>query len=173
MYIRHCKNRGKGASLATGIKESSGEIIVIQDADLEYFPENIPALVEPILARKADLIYGTRFSKGLPEGMSFSHYVCNRLLSLAATIMYGVKITDVMTGYKAFRRKVVNHSGLKSKGFGVEIELTALALCNNWRLKEIPLEYRYRKKGASKIRYKDGFTCLWQLIIGRFEARYH
>ncbi len=172
IYIRHAKNEGKGAALATGIKASSGEVIVVQDADLEYFPEKIPELVKPILAQEADVIYGTRVSKGIPEGMSSSHYVGNRLLSLATTMMYGVKLTDVMTGYKAFRRKVVNPCGLESKGFDVEVELTVLALCNGWRFKEIPLEYRYRQRGTSKIRFKDGFTCLRQLFLGRFEYSY-
>lgn len=171
-YIKHCRNMGKGAALNTGIKESIGKVIVIQDADLEYFPEKIPELVAPILKEEVDVVYGTRLINGIPKGMSFSHYIGNRLLSLVTTIIYGVKLTDVMTGYKAFKRQIFDVIELESRGFGIEIELTIKSLYNGLKFKEIPLAYRYRLRGASKIRYKDGLRCLLQLVTGRFGSPY-
>jgi len=167
-YIKHPRNLGKGTALNTGIRESVGEIIVIQDADMEYFPEKIPDLIAPILKEEVDVVYGTRLFRGLPEGMSFSHYIGNRILSLVATMVYGVKLTDVMTGYKAFARKIFDSFELESSGFGIEIELTVKSLSNGWKFKEIPLPYRYRQKGTSKIKYKDGLRCLLQLLTGKF-----
>lgn len=170
-YVRHSRKMGKGAALNTGFRESNGEIIVIQDADMEYFPEKIPELVAPILKEEVDVVYGTRLFNGSPEGMSFSHYVGNRILSLAAATVYGIKLTDVMTGYKAFSRKILDSVEIESNGFGIEIELTAKSLGNGWKFKEIPLEYRYRQRGASKIRYKDGLQCLLQLFTARVSSK--
>jgi glycosyltransferase involved in cell wall biosynthesis len=165
--IKHEVNLGKGAALNTGIKKSCGEIIVIQDADLEYFPEKIPELIMPIMKEDCDIVYGTRLFNGIPAGMSLSHYIGNRVLSFLAALIYGVKMTDVMTGYKAFKRAVFDSFELENRGFGIEIELTAKSLGNGWKFTEIPLDYRYRRRGKSKIRYKDGFDCLLQLITGR------
>jgi glycosyltransferase involved in cell wall biosynthesis len=161
------KNQGKGAALRTGLNVSDGDIIVIQDADLEYHPEDIPQLIEPILSGKADAVYGSRF-KGNMDGMSFSHNIGNRIISLSTKLLFGVSVTDVMTGHKAFRRKIFNPTPFKENGFTVEIEITARILKNHWRLTEIPIVYSYRKHGVAKINYTDGLRCLLKAIRERF-----
>lgn len=163
-YVRHPRNMGKGAAISSGIKRSTGEIIVIQDADLEYMPEDIPKLVQPIVAGKADVVFGSRLRKGVPEGMSLSHYVGNIVLSIATTISRGVRVTDVMTGYKAFVRRVFDTFDLEDRGFAVEVEVASKCLRNGWRFHEVPIAYRYRQKGVSKIRFIDGARCFLKLF---------
>lgn len=162
-YIRHEHNMGKGAAIRTGIKNSHGKVLVIQDADLEYLPDCIPSLVKPISAGEMDIVYGSRF-KGRPDGMSFSHFVGNSLLSLVARFMYNVQITDIMTGQKAFRRSVLDSGELKEKGFAVEIEITCLSLNGDRRFTEVPIPYSYRRHGVSKIAYFDGVKSLIKLL---------
>ena len=103
LFLKHDKNKGKGAAIRSGLKFSKGEIIVIQDADMEYLPSDIPDLIAPIISGKADAVYGSRF-KGDVDGMSLSHYIGNRIISLSTRILFGVSVTDVLTGHKAFRR---------------------------------------------------------------------
>jgi len=165
-YVRHKNNRGKGAAIRTGIKSSRGKVIVIQDADLEYSPEYIPHLVKPILTGAADIVYGSRF-RGKCEGMSFSHFVGNRILSLVAEILYNVPITDVMTGHKAFNRAVFNSFELEEDGFTVEVEMTSKGLQNGWRFAEVPVTYSFRNYGVSKIAYLDGVRSLLKLVLDR------
>jgi len=166
-YIRHEKNRGKGAAIRTGIKSTTARVIVIQDADLEYMPEYIPHLVKPILTGVADIVYGSRF-RGKCEDMSFSHFVGNRILSLVARILYRAPITDVMTGHKAFDRAVFNSFELNEDGFAVEVEMTSKGLQNGWRFTEVPIHYSFRNFGVSKIDYFDGFRGLFGLIKHKF-----
>jgi glycosyltransferase involved in cell wall biosynthesis len=164
-YIRHPVNQGKGAAIRTGIQEAHGKILVIQDADLEYLPEYIPTLVQPIIHGQMDIVYGSRFD-GRPEGMSISHYIGNSILSLVARFLYSVKITDIMTGQKAFRRSVLESARLEENGFAVEIEITCQGL-NNGKAKkyaEVPIPYSYRRHGVSKIVYMDGFKSLVKLF---------
>lgn len=165
-YVRHKNNRGKGAAIRTGIRSSSGKVIVIQDADLEYSPEYIPHLVKPILTGIVDIVYGSRF-RGKCEGMSFSHFVGNRILSLVAKILYNVPITDVMTGHKAFNRAVFSSFELEEDGFAVEVEMTSKGLQNGWRFAEVPVTYSFRNFGVSKIVYLDGVRSLLKLIFDK------
>jgi glycosyltransferase involved in cell wall biosynthesis len=169
--VRHHMNLGKGAALRSGIEKSVGDVIVIQDADLEYSPNEIPKMVEPILAGSVDIVYGSRLSNGKPSSMSVSHHVGNMILSLATAIMFGVRITDVMTGHKAFTRKVLESFRLEGNGFTVEIELTAKALRNGWRFGEVPVAYQYRQRGFSKIRFMDGFRCLNEILRRKIDSR--
>ena len=161
--ICHEKNCGKGGAIVTGMLSSRSDIIVIQDADLEYLPEDIPKLIDPILRGKADFVFGSRFL-GTIRGMSRSHRVGNMILSLAAMLLYNTSITDVMTGHKAFSRRSIKTVKLSERGFGVEVELTAKFLRNGWKLAEVPISYVYRKRGRSKITYIDGLKCLIKLI---------
>jgi glycosyltransferase involved in cell wall biosynthesis len=164
-YIRHQVNQGKGAAMRTGIKEAHGKIIVIQDADLEYLPEYIPSIVKPIADGDMDIVYGSRF-EGRPEGMTLSHYIGNSILSLVARFLYSVKITDIMTGQKAFRRSILETLHLEENGFAVEIEITCHSLNNGDAQKytEVPIPYSYRQHGVSKIVYMDGFKSLIKLF---------
>lgn len=168
--VGHNKNLGKGAAIRSGIEKSTGDVIVIQDADLEYFPDEIPKIVKPILAGVADVVFGSRLFNGVPFGMRLSHYIGNKILSLVTTIMYGVRVTDVMTGHKALTREVFNSFKLKDDGFAVEIEIAVNTFRNGWRFLEAPVAYRYRQRGASKIRFIDGFKCLWEIVKGEFES---
>jgi glycosyltransferase involved in cell wall biosynthesis len=154
---------GKGAAIRTGIKHANGKVLVIQDADLEYAPEYIPSIVKPILDDKTDIVYGSRF-KGDPDGMSFSHYVGNSILSLVARFLYSEQITDIMTGQKAFKRSVLDSVDLEENGFAVEVELTCLGLNNAQRFSEVPIPYSYRKHGISKIANVDGVRSLIKLF---------
>jgi hypothetical protein len=137
---------------------------------MEYFPESIPRLVRPILTGRADIVYGSRF-RGRHEGMSISHIVGNVILSLATRILYNVPITDVMTGQKAFNRAVLNSFELESRGFEVEVEMTAKSLRYSLKFKEIPVNYSYRSFGVSKINYMDGVRSLLRLIAEKRRPR--
>lgn len=165
--VRHEINMGKGAAIKTGLKNAVGDIIVIQDADLEYDPSYIPYLVQPIISGEADVVYGSRFL-GKPNGMSRSHHIGNAILSRVMSILYNVEISDVMTGHKAFIRKVFDSISLEEKGFSVEIELTSKVLRGGWKLTEIPISYSYRSHGKAKIRYLDGFSSLLKILSYRF-----
>lgn len=165
--ISHEKNMGKGVALATGMKHSRGDIITIQDADLEYFPEDIPRIVKPIIEDDADVVYGSRFL-GKYTGMSMSHRIGNITLSLVASIIFRKKITDIMTGHKAFRRDSTGSLKLNEKGFAIEVEITAKIMRNKCRFIEVPINYKHRQKGYSKLKYKDGLLSLYTMLHLRF-----
>jgi len=162
-YVRHEKNRGKGAALRAGVKIATGNIFVIQDADLEYPPSNIPKLLEPILNNRADVVYGSRF-KGRHDGMSFLHFVGNKILSLTARLLYRAPITDVMTGHKCFRKEVIESIDLTEGGFSIEVEITTKILKSGWRFVEVPITYSRRVYGLAKIRYRDGLSSMLKLL---------
>lgn len=166
--IRHLKNMGKGKAISTGLSRIQGQIVVIQDADGEYSPEEIPKIILPILEKQADIVFGSRFL-GTNIGMSVSHKLGNIILSLVTRLRYDVKVTDVMTGHKAFSREVIDSIELSANGFEVEIEITKKLLSQRWRLQEVPIFYVRRQYGEAKIRASDGFICLLKLLFGRFE----
>ncbi|MDH5634685.1 MAG: glycosyltransferase family 2 protein [Candidatus Bathyarchaeota archaeon] len=167
--VRHGINQGKGAAISTGLKNSKGDIIVIQDADTEYPPEDIFRLLEPILAGRADVVFGSRF-KGECLSMCFSHFVGNKILSVATSLLYGASVSDVMTGHKAFSRRAIESYELSEKGFAVEIEIASKCLKNRCRFAEVPIRYSYRRHDISKISYLDGFRALWKLVLGRLSG---
>ena len=165
--VSHGRNLGKGAAIATGLRRSRGKVIVVQDADLEYRPEEIPRIVQPILEHAGDVVYGSRFL-GECEGMSGSHRIGNLILSLSASVLFQRRITDVMTGHKAFRRGAIEPLSLDEQGFAIEVELTGKLARNGCKFVEVPIRYRYRRKGLSKITFKDGFACLFTMLRSRF-----
>lgn len=169
--LRHEKNCGKGAALATGFDEATGEVIVVQDADLEYSPYDIPKLVKPILGGEADVVFGSRF-KGTRSGMKFINYVGNKLLSSSTKLLYGMPISDVMTGHKIFARRVIKSMDLTEDGFKIEPEIAAEVFRGGWRYAEVPITYTRRKRGKSKFRfYEDGVKCFLRLVRARIYGR--
>ncbi|HOE63212.1 MAG TPA: glycosyltransferase family 2 protein [Candidatus Sumerlaeota bacterium] len=167
--ILHKKNQGKGAAIATGLKNFSGDYVVIQDADLEYHPEEYSRLLEPLLRGDADVVYGSRF-KGAGRAFLFWHKMGNIFLNFVTNILYNSTLTDMETCYKMFRRDVVKGMKIESRKFNVEPEVTAKILKRGYRVYEVPITYSGRDfSEGKKITWRDGFSALWTLIKFRFK----
>lgn len=163
--IFHEKNQGKGAGVVTGMTAAKGDVILIQDADLEYDPRDYPALLLPIQEGRADVVYGSRFL-GAPRRVAmFWHQVANQLLTLMTNILYDSILTDMETGYKVFRREVVENMKIRSKRFNFEPEFTAKILKRKFRIYEVPISFNPRDYDeGKKIGLKDAFEAVWALI---------
>jgi glycosyltransferase involved in cell wall biosynthesis len=158
-------NLGKGAALRRGFQEATGDIILIQDADLEYDPFDYPTLLKPILDDKADVVYGSRFLGGPHRVLYFWHYVGNQFLTLLSNISTNLNLTDMETGYKVFRANVIKEIPLKSNRFGFEPEVTAKIARRDWRMFETPISYFGRSYAeGKKIGWKDGFQAIYCII---------
>lgn len=156
------ENHGKGAAVRRGFREARGEIIVLQDADLELDPQDYFKLVEPIERQGADVVYGARFLNGRPPGEPLGSYMANRLLSLLSNLLTGLHLSDVWTGYKALRREVVEKLELQEERFGIEPELTAKITHSGYRIDEVSVSYHPRSRAeGKKIRLRDGFKGVW------------
>ena len=164
--VTHEKNRGKGAALRSGIDGSSGGIVAFQDSDSEYDPGQLPALVREI-QRGTDVVYGSRFL-GQAQDMTFLFNFGNRFLSLCTSLIYRAQVSDMETGFKVFRRRVLDGLELKSLGFDIEPEITAKILKKGISIKEVPIDYRARAKTHKKITLGDGVKALYTLIKYRF-----
>lgn len=165
----HDKNSGKGAAVRTGIQRASGDIILIQDADLEYDPREYPALLQPILEGRAQVVYGSRFLGGPRKAMFFSHMLGNKLLTLITNLLYDTILSDMETGYKVFRAEVVKGMPLRSRRFEFEPEITARVLRKGIRIYEVPISYNGREYWeGKKITWRDGFTAILTLVRYRF-----
>ena len=168
--VYRAANGGKGAALREGFALARGDVLVVQDSDLEYDPVDIPALVAPITAGHADAVYGTRYSGGLPQRVHlFWHLMGNKLISGFADLLFNATLSDIETGYKAIRRELLQRIPLRSSGFAIEAELTAKILKTHCRVYEIPIHYYGRDYSeGKKIRWTDGVWALLTLLRYRF-----
>jgi len=169
--LRHETNRGKGAAVRTGIDASTGDVVAIQDADLEYDPVDLPRLLAPLLAGHADVVYGTRLRGGEPQRAHlFWHYMGNRFLSLMTNVLYNTTLSDMEVGYKAFRGDLIRGIRLRSNSFAFEPEVTAKVLrIDGVRLYEVPISYYGRTYAeGKKITWRDGIKAVAALLWFRF-----
>jgi len=166
--LLHDRNRGKGAAVRTALKEIAGEIVIIQDADMEYPPEQYPEVIKPIKDGYADVVFGSRFL-GLHRVFLFWHFVGNRFLTLLTNVLYNTILTDMETGVKAFRKEVFEKIRIKSNGFDFEPEITAKVLKKGFRLYEMPITYYGRGyEEGKKITWRDAIPAIWAIIKYRF-----
>jgi glycosyltransferase involved in cell wall biosynthesis len=165
----HDRNQGKGAALRTGFEVTTGDIVIIQDADLEYDPREYPVLLEPILDGRADIVYGSRFLGGPHRVLFFWHYLGNKFLTLLSNTLTNLNLTDMETCYKVFRREVLNDIQLKSNRFGFEPEFTAKIAKKGFRIYETSISYSGRTYAeGKKIGWKDGVKAIFAIIWFRF-----
>ncbi len=161
----HKTNQGKGGAVWTGLQATTGDICLIQDADLEYDPREYVKLLQPILEHRTQVVYGSRFRGGPTKAMFFWHMLGNRFLTLVTNVLYNTILSDMETCYKVFTREVADTLQLKARGWGFDPEITAQILLSGYRIYEVPISYTGREfTEGKKISWRDGFTVLWTLL---------
>jgi len=167
--IFHERNQGKGAAVRTGLRAARGDVILIQDADLEYNPNDYPTLLQPLKEGLADVVYGSRFLGGPRRATMFWHMVANKLLTFMTNLLYDTILSDMETGYKVFRREVVEGMNLRANRFDFEPEFTAKVLKRHYRIFEVPISFNPRDYSqGKKIKLRDAFEAVWALLKYRF-----
>ena len=157
----HPRNQGKGAALKTGFRQVRGSIVIVQDADLEYNPEDYHRLLEPVMTGRADVVYGSRFLGGWKGSWPPVSYLGNKIFTTLTNAATGLSLTDVWTGYKVFKQEVLSDILLEESGFELELELTLKVAQKNWRVTEVPISYSPRSKAdGKKIRWRDGIHSI-------------
>ncbi len=166
--VLHPRNQGKGSAVRTGLEHVTGDLVLIQDADLEYDPDDWPLLLQPVLKGKAQVVYGSRFT-GERRNMLFLHWMGNRFLSLVTNVLYNTTLSDMETCYKLFDRELILSLHLRADHFDFEPEVTARVLRRGVRIYEVPISYAGREfHEGKKITWRDGFVALWMLVKCRF-----
>jgi glycosyltransferase involved in cell wall biosynthesis len=169
VVLFHERNQGKGAAVRTGLHHATGDVMIVQDADLEYDPREYPLLLAPIVEGRAQAIYGSRFRGGPTKAMFFWHMVGNRFVTLVTNLLYNTILSDMETCYKAFTREVAERLDLKASGWGFDPEITAQILRRGYRIYEVPISYTGREfDEGKKLDWRAGFVVLWTLIRCRF-----
>jgi glycosyltransferase involved in cell wall biosynthesis len=162
--VHHPDNAGKGAAIRTGLAHARGDLVLIQDADLEYDPDDWPRMLNPVLKGKAEVVYGSRFT-GERRNMLFTHWLGNRFLSLVTNVLYNTTLSDMETCYKLFDRRVLEGMDIRANGFDFEPEVTAKILRRGYRIYEVPISYAGREYAeGKKITWRDGYRALWTLL---------
>ena len=170
--IQHNINRGRGAAIRTGIDNSNGEIICTQDADMEQLPSDIPRLIQPILDKEADVVYGSRFkNKNTSIDSTWLRITGNKFFAFLGNILFHQHLTDVYTGSKCYSRKVFERIYLQSEGFEQEVEILAKLSKYKMRIVEIPIEYSFRTTGASKMKFRDGIVGSYTILKYFFKCK--